>query len=272
MTELWEIKTQEEAGILPPTEDATFATLPLKGGGVTTWIDLWKMGPQYPTTKWLLSLTGQTPDAPIDNPDLASWAIKSKVTGVALYNLIGGHLHWPIMVCASPNPKYYTKRQRVAIDRYDGAYAHLAGIPEMNDYRGLTAEFLIDNGYGGLAYVISPSGRQELVNGKLFCVPYFSSGFYTSAGFDGNLWLSRHYLVGRIGNAQPITPVMQYMVTASLGLRLRISPDPNSIVIEVLPFQTLVSNIGDAPSNGFLNVQAPDGKVGWASMDWLVRV
>jgi len=40
-------------------------------------------------------------------------------------------------------------------------------------------------------------------------------------------------------------------------------------VIEVLPYQTVVTNIGDAPNNGWLNVQAPDMKVGWVSMEWI---
>jgi hypothetical protein len=209
ISDLWEVKTMQEANA-KPSNPATWAGLGLKNGGITTWVDLWKL--DYPTVKWLQSIKGTVDGIPVDNGALWSWASKYIQTGVVLYNILRTnkispwHCHWPIVMLSSALPNY--RRQKVAVDAYssDGKWARLAGIPCMADYSKLTLDFMIANGYGGLAYTAYSNGQYRLSsNGKLFFVPYFSANFPAySAGFDGQLWCSMNYLYNKIGTAQAL--------------------------------------------------------------------
>ena len=138
---------------------------------------------------------------------------------------------------ASGSPAKYP-RNRFAVDAYSDTrkYARLAGIPMMDDYSALTVEFLFQNGYGGAAYTM-PGGTNLSSNGKLFFVPYFSSGFNTSKGFDGNLWISTKYLGTRIGQAAPF-PVPTPTPTPVPN------PPPGCIFGALNQIMSLLKNIG----------------------------
>jgi hypothetical protein len=164
------------------------------------------------TEKFLQDLSGEVAGVPVNNKAAWSWASKYDRTGVTLYNIVRTnkkspyHVHWPIVALASPGRDY--PPQRMAIDSYthDGLYARLAGVPYMTDYSKLSFDFLLANGYGGLAYTYYGNGVYRLsTNGILFFVPYFSRNFpYYSAGFHGELWISKSYLRRIVGQAQPL--------------------------------------------------------------------
>jgi hypothetical protein len=205
--DLWEVKNLQEAGG-HASDPATWCGLPLKNGGITTWVDLWTL--DSTTVNWLRSIKGVVNGLAVDNTALWSWASRRNITGVVLYNVVqqfsAWHCHWPIVMLSSAGDNY--SPQRVAIAEYsnDGKWARLAGIPCMNDYSKLGLDFMIANGYGGLAYTAFQNGTYRLSkNGALFFVPYFSMNFQNySKGFDGQLWCPMYYLRKKLGTAAPL--------------------------------------------------------------------